>query len=143
AVTATDVSAKALAVARRNAVRLDLAVEFVESSWWQGLAGRRFDLVVANPPYVAADDSHLASLRHEPLEALTPGGDGLDALRAIVGGAPAHLAADGRLVVEHGFDQGEAVRELFRTAGFVEVETRPDLAGHERASGGRLPWPPR
>jgi release factor glutamine methyltransferase len=138
-VTATDRSAKALALARRNAARLGLAIELVESSWWQELAGRRFDLVVANPPYVAADDPHLAALRHEPLEALSPGGDGLAALRAIVADAPAHLREDGWLLVEHGFDQGAAVRDLFAGAGLVDVETRADLGGRERATGGRHP----
>jgi release factor glutamine methyltransferase len=138
AMTATDVSTKALAVARRNASRLDLAVEFVVSSWWQALGGRRFDLVVANPPYVRADDAHLESLRHEPIEALTSGGDGLAALREIIAGAPAHLAEGGDLLVEHGFDQAAVVRTMFGAAGFRDVETRLDIAGHERATGGRL-----
>jgi release factor glutamine methyltransferase len=142
-VSASDVSARALAVARRNATRLGLAIELVESSWWQALAGRRFDLVVANPPYIAGDDPHLAALRHEPRSALTPGGDGLDAIRAIVGDAPAHLHPGGWLLVEHGFDQGRAVRALFEAAGLADVETRADLAGHERASGGRRRSPPR
>ncbi len=137
AVSASDVSAAALAVARRNAARLGLAIDFVESSWWQAFAGRRFDLVVANPPYIAAGDPHLAALRHEPRLALTPGGDGLDALRTIVAGAPSHLDPGGWLLVEHGFDQGRAVRALFEAAGLAEVATRSDLAGHERATGGR------
>jgi release factor glutamine methyltransferase len=143
AVSASDVSAGALAVARRNATRLGLAIELVESSWWQALARRRFDLVVANPPYIAADDPHLAALRHEPRSALTSGGDGLDAIRAIVGDARAHLHPGGWLLVEHGFDQGRAVRALFEAAGLADVETRTDLAGHERASGGRRRSPPR
>ena len=138
AVTATDISAASLAVARRNAGRLHLAIETVEASWWSGLAGRRFDVALANPPYIAGDDPHLEGLRHEPIAALTPGGDGLGALRAIVAGAPAHLEPGGWLVVEHGFDQAEAVRELLARAGFVAVETRRDLAGLERATGGRL-----
>jgi release factor glutamine methyltransferase len=92
---------------------------------------------VANPPYVAAGDPHLDELRHEPIVALTPGGDGLEALRAIVAGAPAHLAPGGWLVVEHGFDQGAAVRALFGAAGFDATETRRDLAGQERATAGR------
>ena len=136
-VTATDVSAAALAVARRNADRLSLAIEFVEASWWRGLEGRRFDVAVANPPYISAADPHLAALRHEPILALTPGGDGLAALGEIVAAAASHLAPRGRLLLEHGFDQGEAVRDLLAGAGFAEVETRRDLGGHERATGGR------
>jgi len=139
-VTATDASASALAVARRNARRLALAVEFAEGSWWHGLENRRFDVAVANPPYIAADDPHLAMLRHEPAVALTPGGDGLGALRAIVAGA-APLVAGGWLLLEHGFAQAAAVRDLLAGAGFTEVETRRDLAGHERATGGRRPTP--
>jgi release factor glutamine methyltransferase len=136
-VTGTDVSVGALAVARRNAERLGLAIELVETSWWQGLEGRRFDIAIANPPYIAAADPHLATLRHEPAVALTPGGDGLGALRAIVAGAPAPLVPAGWLLLEHGFDQADAVRELLAGAGFSGVRTRRDLAGHERATGGR------
>ncbi len=136
-IVATDTSTAALAVARRNAERHGLAIETVGGSWWDAVAGRCFDLAVANPPYVAAGDPHLAELRHEPLVALTPGGDGLDALRTIVFGARGHLAPGGWLVVEHGFDQGAAVRELFGRAGFAAVETRRDLAGHERTTAGR------
>jgi len=142
AVSASDVSAEALAVARRNADRLGLVVELVASSWWQAFGGRRFDLVVANPPYVAADDPHLAALRHEPPGALTPGGDGLGAIRTIAAAAPDHLHPGGWLVVEHGFDQGRAVRALLAEAGLVDVTTRADLAGHERATAGRRPPPP-
>ncbi|HEY2558476.1 MAG TPA: peptide chain release factor N(5)-glutamine methyltransferase [Caldimonas sp.] len=138
-VVASDASAAALAVARRNADRTGLAIELVEGAWWAAVAGRRFDLAISNPPYVAAGDPHLAALRHEPLVALTPGGDGLDALRTIVAGSTAHLKAAGWLVVEHGFDQGAAVRNLLARAGLVEVETRDDLAGHARATAGRRP----
>jgi release factor glutamine methyltransferase len=137
-VTATDASAAALAVARRNAEHNGVAIEIVEGSWWAAVAGRRFHLAVANPPYIAAGDPHLAELRHEPLMALSPGGDGLGALRAIAAGAPDHLFAGGWLVVEHGFDQGAAVRGLLAKAGLVAVETKRDLAGLERATGGRL-----
>ena len=118
-----------------------LAMELREASWWHGLEGRRFDIAIANPPYIAADDPHLAALRHEPVAALTPGGDGLGALRAIVAGASASLVPGGWLLVEHGFDQGAAVREMLAGAGFSRVETRRDLAGHERATGGRRPPP--
>ena len=136
-VTATDASAAALAVARRNAKRSGLEIETGEGSWWAAVAARRFDLAVANPPYVAAGDPHLAGLRHEPLLALSPGGDGLDALRAIATGAPDHLFTGGWLVVEHGFDQGPAVRCLLAEAGLVAIATRRDLAGLERATAGR------
>ena len=138
-VVATDVSAAALAVARRNAERLGLAIELVAASWWHGLEGRRFDIAVANPPYIAAGDPHLDALRHEPALALTPGGDGLGALRAIVAGAGSALVPGGWLLLEHGFDQAAAVRELLASAGFTQVETRRDLAGLERATGGRRP----
>jgi release factor glutamine methyltransferase len=131
------VSVGALAVAQRNAERLGLAIEWHQASWWRGLEGRRFDLAVANPPYIAADDPHLAALRHEPEIALTPGGDGMEALRAIVAGASAALVPAGWLLLEHGFDQAAAVRELLAGAGFSGVQTRRDLAGHERATGGR------
>jgi release factor glutamine methyltransferase len=138
-VIASDVSAPALAVARRNAERLGLAIEVVEASWWQGLEGRGFDIAVANPPYIAAGDPHLAALRHEPAIALTPGGDGLDALRAIIAGAAGPLVPGGWLLLEHGFDQAAAAREMLAAAGFTALETRRDLAGHERATGGRRP----
>ncbi len=136
-VSATDSSRSALAVARRNAGRLALAVEFIEASWWQGMKGRRFDIALANPPYVAADDAALDALRHEPRSALTPGGDGLAAIAAIVGGAPDHLQAGGWLILEHGFGQAKQVGALLHDSGFENVETRRDLAGHARATGGR------
>ena len=136
-VTATDASAAALAVARRNAARHRLAVEFVETSWWHGLAGRRFAVVIANPPYIGEGDAALEALRHEPRPALVAGGDGLAALREIVAGAPAHLEDGGWLLLEHGFDQADAVDRLLAAAGFEAIETRRDLAGHPRATGGR------
>jgi release factor glutamine methyltransferase len=139
AVTATDLSIEALEVARANADRLGLAVEFVAGPWWSPLAGRRFELAVCNPPYVAGDDPHLKALGHEPRAALTPEGDGLAALRIVVAGAAAHLRAGGWLLLEHGHDQGAAVRAFLAAAGFEAVETRVDLAGRERASGGRRP----
>ncbi len=138
-VVATDVSAAALEVARANARRLALAVEFAAGSWWQAVAQRRFQLVLSNPPYIAGGDEHLAALTHEPLLALTPGGDGLAALRSIVAGAPAHLQPGGRLLLEHGFDQAEAVQALLREHGFAEVQTRHDLGGQPRCSGGHRP----
>lgn len=138
--SAVDLSEAALAVARGNARRLGLAVEFHAGSWWQPLAGRRFDLVLSNPPYIAGGDPHLASLAHEPALALTPGGDGLDAIRHLVAGAPAHLVPGGWLLLEHGYDQAEAVAALLGAAGFDGVDTRRDLAGQPRCTGGR--WPP-
>jgi release factor glutamine methyltransferase len=138
-VTAVDVSAGALAVARANGEALSLQVEWLQGSWWQAVAGRQFDLVVSNPPYIAGDDHHLAALRHEPLSALTPGGDGLDSLRAIIGEAQAHLRPGGSLLLEHGWDQAPAVADLLRAAGFVELACRNDLGGQPRVSGGRRP----
>ena len=142
-VCAVELSPGALAIARSNADRLGLSVQWLEGDWWQPVQGRRFDMVLSNPPYVAADDPHLAALRHEPLQALSPGGDGLGALRHIVQGAPAHLAADGWLLLEHGHDQAEAVRCMLNDAGFVAVATRNDLAGQARCSGGRCSRAPR
>jgi release factor glutamine methyltransferase len=135
-VVAVDRSADALAVARDNARRLGAGVEFVASDWFGDVSGR-FDLIVANPPYVADADPHLAALAHEPRSALAAGSDGLDDLRRIVAGAPAHLVPGGWLAVEHGHDQGEAVRRLFAAAGLVDVGTRRDLAGIERVCAGR------
>jgi len=137
--TATDASAPALDVARRNAAQLALPLEIIAGDWWQPLAGRRFALALANPPYVASADPHLRALAHEPPQALASGLDGLDALRCIVAGAPAHLAPGAWLFVEHGFDQGDAVRGLLGAAGFQSIETRHDLAGMPRCTGGR--WP--
>ncbi len=137
-VEAVDQSAGALAVARANAERLGLPVAFREACWLDG-APTGLDLIVSNPPYIAAQDPHLAALTHEPLSALAAGEDGLDDLRAIVAAAPAHLAPGGWLLLEHGWDQAEAVRRLLAEAGFAEVQSRQDLAGIERCSGGR--WP--
>ena len=143
-VSATDLSPAALAVAQDNARRLGLRVQFAAGSWWQAVAAlplpdQRFDLAVSNPPYIAHDDRHLDRLRHEPRLALTPGGDGLDAIRSIVAGAPQHLRAGAWLLIEHGWDQAQAVRALLMAQGFDGVLSRHDLAGHPRCSGGR--WP--
>ena len=138
--TATDASEAALAVARDNAQRLGLAIRFAAGSWWSavpGAAGAGFDLALSNPPYVAERDPHLAALNHEPAAALTPGGDGLGALRAIIAGAAQRLAPGGWLLVEHGFDQADAVEALLRAHGFASIETRADLAGQPRCSGGQ------
>jgi release factor glutamine methyltransferase len=138
-VTATDASEAALAVARANAGRLGLAVEFVGGDWWQPLAGRRFALALSNPPYIAGGDAHLAALAHEPRRALTPEGDGLGALRRIVDAAPAHLSPGAWLLLEHGHDQAAAVRAMLAARGFESPATRADLAGLDRCSGAR--WP--
>jgi release factor glutamine methyltransferase len=139
-VTALDASAAALDIARGNAERPGARVAFLQSDWYAALPPRRFDLIVSNPPYIVAGDAHLAQgdLRFEPVDALTDHADGLSALRAIVSGAPAHLAAGGWLLMEHGYDQAEAVRSLLAARGFAEVRSWRDLAGIERASGGRL-----
>ncbi len=137
-VLALERSTHALVVARRNAERLGARVEFLAGDWFVPLGGFRFDLIVSNPPYVAAADPHLAQgdLRYEPPEALTAGVDGLDALRIIIAGALDHLAVQGRLLLEHGHDQGAAVRALLVAAGLRSVFTLRDLAGIERVSGG-------
>ena len=134
-VAAVDRSAAALAVARANAQRLGLAIRFAEADWLEG-ADADLDLVVSNPPYVAAGDPHLAALRHEPLGALVSGADGLDDIRRIVEDAPAHLRQGGWLLLEHGYDQAAAVRALLARRGFAEVQSRDDLAGIARCSGG-------
>lgn len=147
ALSALDVSAAALAVAQRNASRHGAAIRFLRSDWYRALqaddsaAGERFDLIVANPPYIVAGDRHLVQgdLRFEPLGALTDHADGLAALRIIIGGAGAHLASHGWLLVEHGYDQATSVRALMAAAGLQEVQSWRDLAGIERVSGGVLP----
>ncbi len=138
-ITATDISADALAVARANGERLGVTVRWRQGRWYQPLAGECFDVIVSNPPYIAEGDPHLPALRHEPRTALVSGADGLDDLRRIVAGAPAHLRPNGWLLLEHGWDQAAAVRELLRSAGLQIVESRLDSAGIERCSGGR--WP--
>lgn len=137
-VLATDRSGGALEVARANAQALGLRLDWRQANWLDGV-DERFDLIVSNPPYVAAGDPHLAALSHEPLDALVAGADGLDDLRTIVRQAPARLRPSGWLLLEHGYDQAAAVRELLAGAGFSQVATRHDLAGIERCSGGRRP----
>jgi release factor glutamine methyltransferase len=139
-ITATDVSGEALAVARRNASDLQLTgVEFRRGSWFEPLAGERFDLIVSNPPYIALDDPALAdpALAHEPRLALTAGADGLACLRAIARGAPQHLHGGGWLLLEHGAAQGAALREALVLAGWRSVRSHRDLAGHERITEGQ------
>ncbi|MFT4197387.1 MAG: peptide chain release factor N(5)-glutamine methyltransferase [Pseudoxanthomonas sp.] len=139
-VTATDASAAALAVARRNATAHGLErVRFVRGDWFAPLRGERFDLVASNPPYIAAGDPHLAQgdLRFEPAAALAAGADGLDDIRRIVAQAPAHLRPRGWLLLEHGHEQGAAVRALLVAAGLAEVATCRDLEARERVTLGR------
>ena len=137
-VLATDVSEAALALAHANAAALGLTrVEFVAGSWLAPLAGARFDLLVSNPPYVAADDPALAALRFEPQQALTPGTDALACLRLLARGAAAHLLPGGWLLLEHGATQGAALRDELVAAGFAHVRSHRDLAGHERMTEGQ------
>jgi release factor glutamine methyltransferase len=139
AVMAVDASADALSVANINAERLALRVDFHHGSWLSPLTGRMFDAIVTNPPYVANQDEHLAALKHEPLSALASGADGLDDIRTIVREAAQHLKPNGWLLIEHGHDQAYAVQTLLGNQGFVNVQSRPDLAGILRCSGGQ--WP--
>ena len=133
---ARDISDYALAVAQANAQRLGLHIAFSQGAWLEGLS-EAFDAIVSNPPYIADADPHLAALAHEPLQALTSGADGLDDLRAIIAQAPACLKPGGWLLLEHGYDQASAVRQLLQAKGFVDAQSRQDLAGIERCSGGR------
>jgi release factor glutamine methyltransferase len=139
-VTALDLSEAALEVARANAAANGAAVRFLRSDWFAALDGETFDVIASNPPYIAAGDEHLAQgdLRFEPVGALTDHADGLSALRVIVAGARKHLAANGWLLLEHGYDQAAHVRALLDAAGYTEVQSWRDLSGIERASGGRI-----
>lgn len=141
-VTATDISAKALAVAQSNAKRHKLACQWAQGDWWAAVIGQRFGLAVANPPYISCGDTHLAALRHEPDLALTSGGDGLDALRQIIDGAPDHLLPGSWLLLEHGHDQAEATRTLLQRRGFSAPVTRRDLADLPRCTGACWPSEP-
>ena len=138
-VTALDVSEEALAVARANAEANGARVRFLRSDWYAALNGERFHLIVSNPPYIVAGDRHLGEgdLRFEPVDALTDHADGLSDLRTIVDGAAPHLEHGGWLLLEHGYDQAEAVRAMLKARGFDEVQSWRDLAGIERVSGGR------
>lgn len=135
-VTATDSSAQALAVAHANATRLGLPIVFGLGSWFGAVEGR-FDVVASNPPYIAQADPHLAALTHEPMQALTAGTHGLDALDHIIHTAPPYLKAGGWLLLEHGYDQAAQVRSLLASRGFAHVASHKDLAGIERCSGGQ------
>lgn len=139
-VTAVDRSDAALAAAKHNGSILNAPVEFLTSDWFSALAGRRFDLIVGNPPYIAAADPHLArgDVRFEPLSALAAGPDGLDDLRRLIAAAPGHLKPGGALLVEHGYDQANAVLALLQAAGFPHPQSWPDLSGIYRVSGDNL-----
>jgi release factor glutamine methyltransferase len=139
-VLATDASTDALAVARANAERLALGnVTFAQGDWCDALGDARFHVIVSNPPYIAESDPHLdaGDLPREPRAALASGADGLDAIRQIVACAPSNLEPDGWLLLEHGWDQASRVRALLERAGFVDVESARDDAGHERVTFGR------
>jgi release factor glutamine methyltransferase len=141
-VTAVDRVLEAVALAERNRQRLHLNNATVLSShWFSALEGQRFQLIISNPPYISSTDPHLVEgdVRFEPASALVAGVDGLDDLRLIVVQAPDYLEAGGWLMLEHGYDQAEAVRDLLQTRGFDEVHSRTDLGGHQRISLGRLP----
>ena len=138
-VLATDASAAALDVARANAAQLGLGLQFSQGHWWGAAGGLRFGLALCNPPYIAGDDPHLAALWHEPRAALTPEGDGLQALREVIAGAPRHLLPGAWLLLEHGHDQAEAVQAMLRASHFGAPSTRHDLAGLPRCTGA--PWP--
>jgi release factor glutamine methyltransferase len=141
-VTATDASAAALEVARRNAARLGIDnVTFVQGDWMAPLGDARFELIVSNPPYIELDDAHLArgDLRFEPATALASGRDGLDDIRRIVASAREHLAPGGWLLFEHGWNQGDAARALLHQAGYDDVFTAQDLEQRDRVSGARNP----
>ena len=138
-IVAVDASVAALDVAQGNARRLALRnIDFVQSDWFSALDGRAFDVVVSNPPYIAAADSHLGEgdVRFEPRAALVSGADGLDAIRSISAAAPLHLRDRGWLLLEHGWDQGLSVRTLLAGRGFTHVESVRDVGGHERVTLG-------
>ena len=138
-VTAVDASADAIAVATANAQSLGLEIATYVGNWCAPLTDQSFDLIVSNPPYVADGDAHLAQLPHEPISALVAGKDGLDDLRQIVTQAAEHLKPGAWLLLEHGFDQAQAVQDILGNQGFVSVQSRPDLAGIMRCTGGQ--WP--
>lgn len=141
-VTASDADARTLAVAQKNAARLGLGrVRFLLGNWFSAVRDERFDVIASNPPYIADGDPHLlqGDLRFEPRAALASGSDGLDALRAIAAAAPRYLQPDGWLLLEHGFEQGGAVRAFLQSAGFADIATNADMEGRDRVTGGRHP----
>ena len=141
-VIATDISDEALSVARDNAEHHRVKIQFMRSDWF-GMLDGVFDLVVSNPPYIAASDAHLSQgdLRFEPVSALTDHANGMTALSAIIDGAPAHMKSGGWLLLEHGYDQAASVRERFEGSAWTDIGSWRDLAGIERVSGARRHWP--
>ena len=135
--TAVDASAEALSIAAENAANLKLPLRCVQSDWFSALADQRFDVIVSNPPYLAADDVHLPTLRFEPHTALVAEANGLADYQRIVSQAPQYLNEKGWLLFEHGANQADAVRELCLQAGLINVQSWPDLAGQWRVSGGQ------
>ncbi|WP_072798925.1 peptide chain release factor N(5)-glutamine methyltransferase [Marinobacter antarcticus] len=140
-ISACDLMEEAVALAQANASQLQLPVEVFQSRWFSDLLAASFDLIVSNPPYVASEDHHLdeGDVRFEPASALISGPDGLDDIRLIVDAAPSWLNSEGWLILEHGFDQAEAVQELFAARGFAKVESRKDYGGNDRMTLGQ--WP--
>ena len=135
-VTATDFSADALQIASQNAARLGVDMQFIQSNWFEKVSGH-YHVIASNPPYIVSADPHLAALTHEPLSALTAGEDGLDDIQQIIELAPQHLLLGGWLLLEHGYDQASGVCELLARRGFAQVQSRMDLAGIARCSGGQ------
>ena len=135
-VTATDFSAEALQIASQNAARLGVDMQFIQSNWFEKVSGH-YHVIASNPPYIVSADPHLAALTHEPLSALTAGEDGLDDIQQIIELAPQHLLLGGWLLLEHGYDQASGVCELLARRGFAQVQSRMDLAGIARCSGGQ------
>ena len=136
-VVAVDASAGALTTAQNNAQQLQLPVQFLLGSWLAPVEGQVFDLIVSNPPYIAEGDEHLAALTHEPITALTAGPDGLDDIRQIIRDAKSNLKPGGWLLLEHGYDQADAVSQLLTQAGYAQVQTRKDLGEQNRCTGGQ------
>ena len=139
-VTLVDASCEALKIAERNARRLNATAKILKSIWYENV-DRKFDCIASNPPYIASTDPHLqqGDLRYEPLTALDGGEDGLDGLREVVNGAPTHLKPKGHLAVEHGYNQANAVADLFSANGFIGIDHIKDLTGHARVTHGHMP----
>lgn len=139
-VTAVDASAKALKIARQNALTLDISnATFLQSDWFSALQDQQFDLIVSNPPYIAEQDAHLAQLKFEPISALTSGPDGLDDIRRIIADCLIHLKPQAWLMLEHGYDQAEAVQDLMAEIGLIDIQTLQDLGGNDRVTLGKNP----